>query len=45
MEVFANERLCLTERIYPTRNDSLGVALRADGGGARLHRFDAWEPG
>lgn len=45
VEVFASERLCLTERVYPTRPDSLGIALRAAGGAARLTRFAAWELG
>lgn len=45
IEIFANERLALTERIYPTRADSLGVGLFARGGGARLRRLDAWRMG
>jgi len=43
VEVFANGRLCLTRRIYPTRPDSLGVALFAEGGPARLRALQAWE--
>jgi sucrose-6-phosphate hydrolase SacC (GH32 family) len=31
LEVFANDRQCLTQRIYPTRPDSLGVGLRGNG--------------
>jgi sucrose-6-phosphate hydrolase SacC (GH32 family) len=31
LEVFANDRQCLTQRIYPTRSDSLGVGLRSNG--------------
>jgi beta-fructofuranosidase len=27
LEVFANDRVSITTRIYPTRRDSLGVAL------------------
>ena len=42
LEVFANSRLCLTQRIYPTRADSLGVSIFARGGEALLNRFDAW---
>ncbi len=42
MEVFANSRLCLTQRIYPTRGDSLGVSIFARGGEAFLDRLDAW---
>ncbi|MDP6438083.1 MAG: glycoside hydrolase family 32 protein [Candidatus Brocadiia bacterium] len=42
VEVFANGRLCLTKRIYPSRSDSLGVALFARGGRAKLRSMDAW---
>ncbi|MGH7861523.1 MAG: glycoside hydrolase family 32 protein, partial [Candidatus Dormibacteraceae bacterium] len=42
LEVFANGRLSLTSRIYPTRADSLGVALAAEGGRACLRSLDAW---
>jgi hypothetical protein len=27
--IFANDRACLTSRIYPSRSDSLGIGLRA----------------
>jgi beta-fructofuranosidase len=43
LEVFANERVSITSRIYPTRADSLGVALLAEGGEARLNALDAWQ--
>jgi len=42
-EVFANGRLCLTRRMYPTRQDSLGVAVFAEGGAARLVSLQAWQ--
>ena len=42
LEVFANGRLCLTQRIYPTRADSLGVSVFARGGEAILNSLDAW---
>jgi Glycosyl hydrolases family 32 C terminal len=45
VEVFANERLALTERIYPTRPDSLGLGLFAEGGAARLLSLDVWTMG
>ena len=35
VEVFANDRQCMTQRIYPARRDSLGVALFSNGGSAR----------
>src|SRR5262249_29383479 len=42
LEVFVNERASITSRIYPTRADSLGVALLAEQEGARLLHLDAW---
>ena len=42
MEVFVNSRLCLTQRICPTREDSLGVSIFARGGEAILDSLDAW---
>ena len=42
LEIFANRRLCLTQRIYPTRVDSLGVSVFAHGGEAVLNSLDAW---
>lgn len=45
IEVFANYRLCMSSRIYPSRNDSLGIGLFAHGGSARLKALDVWEMG
>jgi beta-fructofuranosidase len=42
VEVFANERACLTSRIYPTRADSLGVLPFATQR-AELSSLDIWE--
>ena len=42
VEVFANGRFALTERIYPTRTDSAAVSLSAFGGAAELRRLDVW---
>jgi len=42
IEVFVNSRLCLTQRIYPTRADSLGISIFTRGGEAFLNRLDAW---
>ena len=42
VEVFAGSRVCLTGRIYPTREDSLGVELYAEGGGVVLRRLQVW---
>lgn len=43
VEVFVNNRQCLAVRVYPNRQDSVGVALRAVGRDARLVALDAWE--
>ena len=45
VEVYANERACLTARIYPSRADSLGVSLFSRDGRARVRALDAWELG
>ena len=42
VEVFANGRQCLALRVYPARQDSVGVSIRAQGGQATLHALDAW---
>lgn len=43
VEVFVNNRQCLAVRMYPNRQDSVGVALRAVGRDVRLVALDAWE--
>ena len=43
VEVFANERHCLTSRVYPTRADATGLSLAADGGDATVASLDVWE--
>ncbi len=43
IEVFANDRACLTSRIYPSRPDSLGIGTLMKGGRARLKALDVWE--
>lgn len=43
LEVFANDRQCMTQRIYPTRSDSLGVALFSRAGATKVKTFDAWD--
>src|SRR2546428_5636704 len=43
IEVFANYRLCMSSRVYPSRTDSLGVGLFARGGSARIKALDVWE--
>ena len=43
IEVYANGRACLTSRVYPSRPDSLGLALFARGGTAHLTSLDIWQ--
>jgi len=43
VEVFANGRECLSERIYPSLADSVGLDLFARGGTAKLNSVDVWE--
>ena len=45
IEVFANYRLCMSSRIYPSRTDSLGVRFFARGGSIRIKVLDVWEMG
>ena len=42
LEVFANERQCITQRIYPTRPDSLDVRLFSIGGRTIFKAIEAW---
>ena len=42
LEVFANGRQCITQRIYPTRADSLGVRLFGTGGALEVGSIEAW---
>lgn len=43
VEVFANGRVCLSDRIYPYRPDSLGLDLFSTGGDAKLKSLDVWQ--
>jgi len=43
MEVFANGRQCITQRVFPTRPDSTGVSLYSRGGKAKVKTLDAWK--
>ncbi|MGO8731327.1 MAG: glycoside hydrolase family 32 protein [Terriglobia bacterium] len=43
IEIFANDRACLTSRVYPSRSDSLGIGTFARGGNARLKALNIWE--
>ena len=43
VEVFANGRQAVMRRIYPSREDSLGVALFSRGGAATAATLEAWD--
>ena len=45
VEVFVNGKQCVAVRLYPGREDSLGVSLRAQGRDATLKSLDAWQMG
>jgi len=43
VEVFANDRQAVMRRIYPSREDSVGVTLFSEGGATRVPTLEAWE--
>ena len=43
LEIYANSRQCVTQRIYPTRPDSLSVALFSRRGTTTVLWVDAWD--
>lgn len=43
LEVFANGRQCMTQRIYPTRPDSVGVAVSSTGGSSWVYHLAAYD--
>jgi beta-fructofuranosidase len=43
VEVFVNDRICVTQRIYPTRDDSQDIKLFAKGGDVKIAKLDAWK--
>jgi beta-fructofuranosidase len=43
VEVFANGRQAVMRRIYPSRKDSIGVAVFSQGGPARVATLEAWD--
>ena len=42
VEVFVNGRQCVALRVYPGREESVGVSLRSQGRDAELKSIDAW---
>ena len=43
VEVFVNGKQCLAMRVYPGREDSIGVSLRSQGRDALVKSLDAWQ--
>ncbi len=43
LEVFANGRQCLTQRIYPSKENSTAVRLFAKGGSGMALVVEAWD--
>ena len=43
VEVFANGKQCVAARVYPGREDSTGVSLRAQGSSALVKSLSAWQ--
>lgn len=43
LEVFANARQCVTQRIYPTRKDSTSVVLFSEDGSVEFESIQAWQ--
>lgn len=43
VEVFANRRQAIARRVYPCRQDSIGIHLFSTGGDARVHSLKAWK--
>jgi beta-fructofuranosidase len=45
IEIYANDRHCLTSRVYPTRDDAVGLSAVAEGGRASITSLSAWDLG
>jgi beta-fructofuranosidase len=43
LEVYANDSQCVTQRIYPSRKDAMGITLFCRGGKAKVLSLDAWD--
>jgi beta-fructofuranosidase len=43
VEVFVNGRQCVAVRVYPERDDSVGVIMHSQGAPSRLLSLDAWQ--
>ena len=43
VEVFVNGKQALAVRVYPSREDAVGVSLRSQGQASELKKFEAWQ--
>ena len=43
VEVFVNGKQCVALRVYPSRDDSVGISLRSQSKDAELVSIDAWQ--
>ena len=43
VEVFANGKQCVAVRVYPGREDSMGVSIQSHGQESELKSFEAWQ--
>ena len=43
LEVFVNGKQCVAMRVYPGREDSIGISLRSQGQDSELKSLDAWQ--
>ena len=43
IEIFANKRQCITQCIYPSRQDSKGIELFSKGGAMLIESLQAWD--
>ncbi|MBT3275091.1 MAG: hypothetical protein HN368_18195, partial [Spirochaetales bacterium] len=43
LEIYLNSRICVTQRIYPSRKDSTGVKLFCEMGNVHVESLEAWD--
>jgi beta-fructofuranosidase len=43
LEVYGDDRQCVTQRIYPTSKDARGISVFCKGGSAKIHSLKAWD--
>ena len=43
IEIYADDRQAIGRRVYPGRNDSLGIVLFANGAEASFFRVKVWD--